>query len=123
MEQSVLFQKEARARLLQGAKLLADSVKGTLGPCGHHVVMQKEYGTPLISNDGVTIAKALYSEDPYAQMGISLLLESAIKTNEISGDGTTTSILLAYELLNGGFAAMAQGGAANGFVSGMETAA
>ncbi|MCI9312852.1 MAG: chaperonin GroEL [Erysipelotrichaceae bacterium] len=123
MEQSVLFQKEARARLLQGAKLLADSVKGTLGPCGHHVVMQKEYGTPLISNDGVTIAKALYSEDPYAQMGISLLLESAIKTNEISGDGTTTSILLAYELLNGGFAAMAQGGAANGFVLGMETAA
>jgi len=123
MEKPILFQKEARKRLLRGAELLMESVKGTLGPCGHHVVIQKAYGLPLVTNDGVTIAKALHSNDPYEQMGIQILLDSAIKTNETSGDGTTTSILLAYELLRQGFQYMEQGGVANAFVQGMEQAA
>lgn len=122
MEDTILFQKEARDRLLHGAKVLMESVKGTLGPCGHHVLIQKEYGQPLVTNDGVTIAKALHVSDPYEQMGIQILLDSAIKTNENSGDGTTTSILLAYELLKHGYEYMEQGGVANAFVQGMEAA-
>lgn len=123
MEETVRFQKEARTALLAGAKLLMDSVKGTLGPCGRHVVIQQRNGHPIITNDGVSIARVVHSEDPYAQMGIDILLDSAIKTNETSGDGTTTSILLAYELLRHGFDYMEQGGVANAFVEGMEEAA
>lgn len=123
MQETILFQREARKRLLHGAEILMESVKGTLGPCGHHVVIQKQYGQPLVTNDGVSIAKALHVNDPYEQMGIQILLDSAIKTNENSGDGTTTSILLAYELLKHGYAYMEQGGVANAFVEGMEEAA
>lgn len=123
MEHRILFRQEARERLLEGARLLKESVKGTLGPCGHHAVIQKEYGLPLVSNDGVTIAKALHCDDPYAQMGIQIMLDSANKTNETSGDGTTTSILLAYEMLARGYRAMEQGCVAKAFVSGMEQAA
>lgn len=123
MENKILFQKEARTRLLRGAELLMESVRGTLGPCGRHAVIQKEKGLPCITNDGVSIAKALRVSDPYEQMGMQILLDSAIKTNETSGDGTTTSILLAYELLKHGFQYMEEGGVAKAFVSGMETAA
>lgn len=122
MAESVIFQKAARQRLLEGAKLLMESVKGTLGPCGHHVVIQTKKQRPIVTNDGVSIAKALHVEDPYQQMGIQILLDSANKTNEISGDGTTTSILLAYEILKHGYAFMEQGGIANAFVEGMEEA-
>ena len=123
MENGILFQKEARDRLLRGAELLMESVKGTLGPCGHHVVIQKEKGLPCITNDGVSIAKSLRVQDPYEQMGMQIILDSAVKTNETSGDGTTTSILLAYELLKHGFQYMENGGVAKAFVSGMEEAA
>lgn len=123
MQETIVFQQDARKRLLHGAEILMESVKGTLGPCGHHVVIQKPYGQPLVTNDGVSIAKALQVDDPYEQMGIQILLDSAIKTNENSGDGTTTSILLAYELLKHGYAYMEQGGVANAFVDGMEQAA
>lgn len=123
METGILFQKEARTRLLRGGELLMESVKGTLGPCGHHVVIQKDKGLPCITNDGVSIAKSLYVEDPYEQMGMKIILDSAVKTNETSGDGTTTSILLAYELLKQGFRYMEEGGVAKSFVSGMEYAA
>lgn len=123
MEKGILFQKEARNRLLGGAELLMESVKGTLGPCGHHVVIQKEKGLPCITNDGVSIAKSLKVQDPYEQMGMQIILDSAVKTNETSGDGTTTSILLAYELLKHGFQYMENGGVAKAFVSGMEEAA
>lgn len=121
--EAILFQKEARKRLLHGAQLLMESVKGTLGPCGHHVLIQKEFDLPLITNDGVTIAKSLHVSDPYEQMGIQILLDSAGKTNENGGDGTTTSILLAYELLRQGFQYMEKGGVASAFVQGMEKAA
>lgn len=123
MENGILFQKEARERLLRGAELLMESVKGTLGPCGRHAVIQKEKGLPCITNDGVSIAKSLSVQDPYEQMGMKIILDSAVKTNETSGDGTTTSILLAYELLKQGFRYMEEGGVAKAFVSGMEYAA
>ena len=122
MMEDILFQKEARKRLLRGAQLLMESVKGTLGPCGHHVLIRKEYDLPLITNDGVTIAKSLHVSDPYEQMGIQILLDSAGKTNENGGDGTTTSILLAYELLRQGFQYMERGGVASAFVQGMQEA-
>lgn len=121
--EDILFQKEARKRLLRGAQLLMESVKGTLGPCGHHVLIRKEFDLPLITNDGVTIAKSLHVSDPYEQMGIQILLDSAGKTNENGGDGTTTSILLAYELLRQGFQYMEKGGVASAFVQGMQQAA
>ncbi|MCI9523613.1 MAG: chaperonin GroEL [Erysipelotrichaceae bacterium] len=123
MKRTVCFQKEARDQLLKGAYTLMESVKGTLGPCGHHVVLQRSLGAPLVTNDGVTIAKAIHCENPYEQMGVQILLDSAIKTNETSGDGTTTSILLAYEMLKNGFSYMASGGIANAYVEGMEMAA
>ncbi len=123
METGILFQKEARDRLLRGAELLMESVKGTLGPCGRHAVIQKEKGLPCITNDGVSIAKSLQVQNPYEQMGMKIILDSAVKTNETSGDGTTTSILLAYELLKQGFRYMEEGGVAKAFVSGMEYAA
>lgn len=122
MEDNIRFQEDTRNKLLHGAYVLKESVKGTLGPCGHHAILEKGYGSPLVSNDGVTIAKALRLENPYEQMGVDIILESAVKTNEVAGDGTTTSILLAYELLKHGYDDMAQGGIPNAFVEGMEAA-
>lgn len=122
MEETILFQKDAQAKLLRGAFILKESVKGTLGPCGHHVIMQKGYGIPIVSNDGVSIAKTLHLKDPFEEMGAQLLLQAAIKTNETAGDGTTTSILLAHELLKHGYAYLNQEGAPNLFVQGMNEA-
>lgn len=122
MENNIRFQEDTRNTLLHGAYVLKESVKGTLGPCGHHAILEKGYGSPFISNDGVTIAKALRLQNRYEQMGVNIILESAVKTNEVAGDGTTTSILLAYELLKHGYDAMAQGGIPNAFVEGMEIA-
>lgn len=122
MENNILFQEDTRNKLLHGAYKLKECVKGTLGPCGHHAILEKGYGSPFITNDGVTIAKALHVSDPYEQMGVKIVLESAVKTNEVAGDGTTTSILLAYELLKHGYDEMAQGGIPNAFVEGMEIA-
>lgn len=122
MENNIRFQEDTRNKLLHGAFVLKESVKGTLGPCGHHAILEKGYGSPLITNDGVTIAKALRLGDPFEQMAVKILLESAVKTNEVAGDGTTTSILLAYELLKHGYDDMAQGGIPNAFVEGMESA-
>ena len=117
-----MIESEAQKRLLAGAAEVMQCVKGTLGPCGHHAILQKEYGNVLVSNDGVTIAKALNIQDPYKRMGAQLLLESAAKTNDIAGDGTTTCILLAYELLRIGYSYMKEGGIPNLFVQGMEIA-
>lgn len=79
METGILFQKEARDRLLRGAELLMESVKGTLGPCGRHAVIQKEKGLPCITNDGISIAKSLQVQNPYEQMGMKIILDSAVK--------------------------------------------
>lgn len=118
--ETILFQAEARKKLLHGAEILMKSVKGTLGPCGHHVMMERAFGKAVITNDGVSIAKSLYLDDPYEKMGAQLLLESALKTNEIAGDGTTTCILLAYELVKRGYDYIAKGGNVSLFAHAMQ---
>lgn len=118
----VKFQDDMKKHILKGAEALSKSVKGTLGPCGHHVIMESAYGNPLVSNDGVTIAKAMSCENRYEQLAIRLLVQAASKTNEEAGDGTTTSIILANEMLKHGYAYMEQGGMPSLFVQGMELA-
>lgn len=96
------FGEDARKKLQSGIDQLADTVKVTLGPKGRNVVLAKKYGSPLITNDGVTIAKEVELEDPYENMGAQLVKEVATKTNDVAGDGTTTATLLAQALIREG---------------------
>ena len=91
--------EEARKALEAGVNTLADTVKVTLGPKGRNVVLDKKYGAPLITNDGVTIAKEVELEDPFENMGAQLVKEVSTKTNDVAGDGTTTATLLAQTTL------------------------
>ena len=102
MAKEILFGEEARHALEKGVNQLADTVKVTLGPKGRNVVLDKKYGAPLITNDGVTIAKEIELEDPFENMGAQLVKEVASKTNDIAGDGTTTATLLAQALIREG---------------------
>ncbi len=102
MAKQILFGEEARRSLENGVNQLADTVKVTLGPKGRNVVLDKKYGSPLITNDGVTIAKEIELEDPFENMGAQLVKEVASKTNDIAGDGTTTATLLAQALVREG---------------------
>ena len=102
MAKDILFGEEARKSLQIGIDKLSDTVKVTLGPRGRNVVLDKKFGSPLITNDGVTIAKEIDLEDPFENMGAQLVKEVAIKTNDIAGDGTTTAILLAQALIKEG---------------------
>ena len=102
MAKETLQATEARAALLRGIDLLADTVKITLGPKGRNVVLDKKFGAPLITNDGVTIAKEIELEDPAENMGASLVREVATKTNDSAGDGTTTATLLAQAIIHEG---------------------
>src|SRR5262244_2229431 len=95
--------EEARRALKRGIDALADAVKITLGPKGRNVVLDKKFGPPTITNDGVTIAKEIELEDPFENMGAQLLKEAATKTNDIAGDGTTTATVLAQAIVNEGF--------------------
>ena len=98
MAKQIIYGEDARKALLSGVNQLADTVKITLGPKGRNVVLDKKFGAPLITNDGVTIAKEVELEDPYENMGAQLVKEVATKTNDIAGDGTTTATLLAQAL-------------------------
>lgn len=98
----IIFDEEARIALKRGADTLADAVKVTLGPRGRNVVIQKSFGAPLVTCDGVTVAKEIELEDPYENMGAQLLESIATKTNDIAGDGTTTATLLGQEILHEG---------------------
>jgi len=89
MAKDIKFSEDARSLMLQGVDKLANAVKITLGPKGRNVVLEKKFGSPLITNDGVTIAKEIELENPYENMGAKLVAEVASKTNEIAGDGTT----------------------------------
>jgi len=109
MAKEILFGQEARHALEQGVNKLADTVKVTLGPKGRNVVLDKKYGAPLITNDGVTIAKEIELEDPFENMGAQLVKEVATKTNDIAGDGTTTATLLAQALVREGLKNVAAG--------------
>ena len=109
MAKQILFGEEARRALEKGVNQLADTVKVTLGPKGRNVVLDKKYGAPLITNDGVTIAKEVELEDPFENMGAQLVKEVATKTNDIAGDGTTTATLLAQALIREGMKNVAAG--------------
>ncbi len=102
MAKQLLYGEEARKALLEGINKLSDTVKITLGPKGRNVVLEKKYGAPLITNDGVTIAKEVELENPFENMGAQLVREVATKTNDIAGDGTTTATLLAQALIREG---------------------
>src|SRR5213596_1295865 len=98
----LLFEEEARRALERGVNQLADAVKVTLGPRGRNVVLEKKFGSPSIINDGVTIAKEIEIEEPFANMGAQLVREVASKTNDVAGDGTTTATVLAQAIITEG---------------------
>ncbi|MEA4825770.1 MAG: TCP-1/cpn60 chaperonin family protein, partial [Clostridium sp.] len=102
MAKSILFGEEARRSMQKGVDKLADAVKITLGPKGRNVVLDKKFGAPLITNDGVSIAREIELEDPYENMGAQLVKEVATKTNDVAGDGTTTATLLAQAIIREG---------------------
>lgn len=102
MAKDIRFGEDARRAMLRGVDALADAVKVTLGPKGRNVVLEKKYGSPLITNDGVTIAKEVELKDPYENMGAQLVKEVATKTNDVAGDGTTTATVLAQAMIREG---------------------
>ena len=102
MAKEIKFGEDARKALQSGVDQLANTVKVTLGPKGRNVVLDKKYGAPLITNDGVTIAKDIELEDAFENMGAQLVKEVATKTNDVAGDGTTTATLLAQALVREG---------------------
>ena len=109
MAKQIKFGEDARRALEKGLNTLADTVKITLGPKGRNVVLDKKYGAPLITNDGVTIAKEIELEDPFENMGAQLIKEVATKTNDVAGDGTTTATLLAQAIVREGMKNLAAG--------------
>jgi chaperonin GroEL len=102
MSKALLYREEARQALERGVNKLADAVKVTLGPKGCNVVLDKSFGSPTITNDGVTIAKEIELEDKFENMGAQLLKEVATKTNDVAGDGTTTATVLAQAMIKEG---------------------
>src|SRR5438067_8092458 len=109
MAKQILFKEDARRALKNGVDALADAVKITLGPRGRNVVIDKKWGAPTITNDGVTIAKEIELEDPYENMGAQLAKEVATKTNDVAGDGTTTATVLAQAMVREGIRNVAAG--------------
>jgi chaperonin GroEL len=122
MAKDIRYGEDARKKLLEGVNKLADTVKVTLGPKGRNVVLDKSYGAPLITNDGVTIAKEIELEDPFENMGASLVKEVSTKTNDIAGDGTTTATVLAQVMLKEGVKNVAAGGDVLAIKRGMDKA-
>ncbi len=122
MAKQIKFGEEARKALQNGVDQLADTVKITLGPRGRNVVLDKKYGAPLITNDGVSIAKEIELEDPFENMGAQLVKEVATKTNDIAGDGTTTATLLAQALIREGMKNVAAGANPMGIKVGIQKA-
>ena len=118
MAKQIKYGVEARKALEAGVNQLADTVRVTLGPKGRNVVLDKSFGAPLITNDGVTIAKEIELEDPFENMGAQLVKEVATKTNDVAGDGTTTATVLAQAMINEGMKNLAAG--PGGVVDGKE---
>ena len=105
----ISFSEEARSRLKVGVNTLANTLKVTLGPRGRNVILDKKFGPPQVCSDGVTIAKEIELEDPFENMGAQLLKEASKKTNDVAGDGTTTSTVLAQAIVHEGFKNVAAG--------------
>src|SRR6266852_4204398 len=109
MAKELRFGAEARALLLAGVDQLAEAVKSTLGPKGRNVILEKVTGTPVVTNDGVTIAREIHLRDQFENMGAQLVKEAAIKTNDVVGDGTTTATVLAQAIITEGMQAIGAG--------------
>src|SRR5882757_4234181 len=109
MAKQILHGEESRQSILRGVNVLADAVKVTLGPKGRNVVIEKKYGAPLITKDGVTVAKEIELEDPIENMGAQMVKEVASKTADIAGDGTTTATVLAQAMITAGLKNVAAG--------------
>ncbi|ARD47992.1 chaperonin GroEL [Sporosarcina sp. P33] len=122
MAKELKFNEEARTAMLRGVDTLADAVKVTLGPKGRNVVLERKFGSPLITNDGVTIAKEIELEDAFENMGAKLVAEVASKTNEIAGDGTTTATVLAQAMIREGLKNVTAGANPVGIRKGIEQA-
>ena len=122
MPKILKFDDEARRGLEAGVNKLADAVKVTLGPKGRNVVLEKKFGAPTITNDGVSIAREIELEDPFENMGAQLVKEVATKTNDIAGDGTTTATVLAQALVQEGLRNVAAGANPIGLKRGIEKA-
>ncbi|WP_443626437.1 TCP-1/cpn60 chaperonin family protein, partial [Catenibacterium sp.] len=109
MSKEIRFSSDARQSMLKGVNTLADAVSVTLGPKGRNVVLEKSYGSPLITNDGVSIAKEIELEDHFENMGAKLVYEVANNTNDIAGDGTTTATILARDMIVNGMKQVEKG--------------
>src|SRR5512137_1587558 len=109
MAKQLIFSEEARRSLKVGVDALAGAVKVTLGPKGRNVALDKKFGAPTITHDGVTVAKEIELQEPFQNMGAQLLKEAATKTNDIAGDGTTTATVLAQAIVNEGLRNVAAG--------------
>ncbi len=122
MSKEIKFGEDARKSLLNGVNQLADTVKVTLGPKGRNVVLDKQFGAPLITNDGVTIAKEIELSDPFENMGAQLVKQVSTKTNDVAGDGTTTATVLAQSMIKEGVKNVAAGGDPMAIKRGMDKA-
>ena len=122
MAKDIKFESDARSALAAGVSKLADAVKVTLGPKGRYVALEKSYGAPVVTNDGVTVAKEVELEDPVENMGAQLIREAAVKTNDDAGDGTTTATLLADVIVNEGLRNVTAGADAIGIRRGIQKA-
>src|SRR6266567_8133817 len=109
MAKQIAFNEDARRRLKSGVDILANAVKTTLGPKGRNVALDKKYGAPTVTHDGVTVAKEIELDDHFANMGAQLLKEAATKTNDVAGDGTTTATVLAQAIVHEGLKNVAAG--------------
>ena len=122
MAKDIKFEADARSALAAGVNKLANAVKVTLGPKGRYVALEKSFGAPLITNDGVTVAKEVELEDPVENMGAQLIREAAVKTNDVAGDGTTTATLLADVIVSEGLRNVTAGADALGIRRGIQKA-
>ncbi|NAE18371.1 chaperonin GroEL, partial [Enterococcus hirae] len=122
MAKTISFNEEARRGLERGMNILADAVKVTLGPKGRNVVLEKKWGAPTITNDGVSIAKEIDLEDPYEKIGAELVKEVAKKTDDVAGDGTTTATVLAQAMVREGLRNVAAGANPMALKKGIEAA-
>ena len=122
MAKDIKFSSDARSAMVRGVDVLADTVKVTLGLKGRNVVLEKSFGSPLITNDGVTIAKEIELEDHFENMGAKLVSEVASKTNDIAGDGTTTATVLTQAIVREGIKNVTAGANPIGIRRGIETA-
>src|SRR6201991_1018254 len=123
MAKQILFNIDARNRMKKGVDTLADAVKVTLGPKGRNVVIEKKFGAPAITKDGVTVAKEIELEDPIENMGAQMVKEVASKTSDVAGDGTTTATVLAQAMITAGLKNVAAGANPMDLKRGMDKAA